>query len=87
MENNKDYVIDSGFIGNKLRDHTDVNYSTPGGLQCINHIFETSNKYDCQDSLFDPWIVHPTLESNNKQIDREHRLMEPLQKKPPLLKS
>ena len=79
MENNKDY-IDSGFIGNKLRDHTDINYSTPGKFQCINHIFKTSNKYNCHESTFDPWIVHPTLESNKKQIDREHKLMEPVQK-------
>ena len=70
MENNKDYVIDSGFIGNKLRDHTDVNYSTPGKLQSINHIFKTSNKYDRHESNSDPFTVHPTMESNkNKLID------------------
>ena len=38
MENNKDYVIGSGFIGNKLRDQTDINYLTPRQLQCENHI-------------------------------------------------
>ena len=67
MENNKDYV-DSGFIGNKLRDQTDVNYSTPGKLQCINHILKTSNKYDRHESNSDPLTVHPTMESNKNQL-------------------
>ena len=84
MEKNKDY-IDSGF-GNKLPDHIDVNYFTPVGLQCTNCIFEISNKYD-RHSFFDPWMLHPTLQSNKKQIDSEHKSMEPVQKKPPLLKS
>ena len=68
MENNKDYVIDSGFIGNTLRNHTDVNCSTPGKFQCINHIFETSNKYDCHESLFDLWTVHPTMEATENKL-------------------
>ena len=87
MENNKDYVIGSGFIGNKLWDQTDVNYSTPGQLQCINHILKTSNKYDRHESNSNPLTVHSTMESNKKPIDREHKLMVGVPKTPPLLKS
>ena len=68
MENNEDFVIDSGFIGNRLRDHTDVNYSTQGKFQCINHIFKTSNKYDHHESNSDPLTVHPTMKSNNNKL-------------------
>ena len=83
MENNKDY-IDSGF-DNKVPDYTDFNYSTPVGLQCTNRISETSNKYD-HHSLFDPWMLHPTLQSNKQQIDSEHKLMEPVPEKPSVTK-
>ena len=78
MENNKDY-IDSGF-GNKVPDYTDINCSTPAGLQCTNRISKTSDTYN-HHSMFDCWMLPTTLQSNKKQIDSKHKLMEPVQKK------
>ena len=73
MKKNKDYVIGSGFTGNKVREQMDVSYSTLGQLQCINHILKTSNNYDRQQSNSDLLTVHQTMDSNkNKLIENTH---------------
>ena len=76
MENNKDYVIGSGFTGNKVREQTDVIYSTPGQLQCINHILKTSNNYDHPQASSSLLTAHQTMDSNKKSINGEQILID-----------
>ena len=76
MANNKEYVIGSGFTGNKKQELTDVNYSTPGQFQRRNHILKTSNNYDQQQSNSSLLTVHQTMDSNKKSIDGHHILMD-----------
>ena len=76
MENTREYVIGSGFTGNKKQELTDVNYSTPEQFQCRNHIFKKSNNYAHRQSNSSLITVHQTMDSNKISIDGDHILMD-----------
>ena len=76
MEFNGEFVIGSGFTGNKKQELMDVHYSTPGQFQRRKHILKPSNNYVQQQSNSSLLTVHQTMDSNKKSIDGHHILMD-----------
>ena len=69
MEFTGEFVIGSGFTGNKKPELTDVNYSTPGQIQRRNDNLKPTDNYVEQQSNSSLLTVHQTMDSNKKSID------------------